>query len=447
MVGLFFLTKKTKLKKGEIIKLKYLSIRIKSKKTNQLNHDTRKQNINYLRNSNDNIYFDSDFNQYQFNNKNVQEQNKYIKIVQKDLEEYKEIMIEEDKSFIENHNQDLTENQKRRRSSIQRNTNYFNSGIITFSESMKKDFENDKEGFISRLKDFKEDFEKEHGTKIINMSIHLDEKTPHVHFDFINYDNNKNKTLLRNIQKQGLRDLQDLGDKHYNNFGLGYHRGKSSDITKSKNMNVSQSHKIEIFKNKINDILKDTQADLKELNQLRATLRQETKETTDNTLRTTNKVILKELTKEINQHKKLFKILEKKIIQSINKNTFIKTDKEELAKDLMKVFNISNQIKLNKRIEEVQELNLILQLENEKLNNDSQNIKINLLKETIKSKNEHIETLSNKNRELEIKNNDLSKSKLTLESDINNLTKSKEITKSKIIKSDNDLDKNKGKRI
>lgn len=410
--------------------MKFISIRIKQKKINQLNHDTRKQNINYLRNNNNNIYFDNEFNKWEFNNLNKDIKNIYIEKIEKDLNYFKNKMIEEDKKFIENHNNNLKSGEKKRRSSIQKTTKFINSGLITFSNTINKDYENNEKDFIRRLKDFKEEFEKLHNTNIINLSIHRDEKSYHIHFDFLNFDFKKNKTLLKNIGKEGISNLQDLGGKHFKDFGKGYHRGISSNITKSKNLTVSQSHSIEQFKNNINTLLNQSTMDLKDLNTLRDTLRHQTKETPHKTTKDKNKIILKELTKEINLNKKIIKTIEKKIsiILKDNINLF-SVNYEKISEEINKLMNISKDLNLINKMEQLQRINEILQEENNLLNKENQSNTIETLNKEIERKKNYIKILSKDNRDFEIKIFEMNKEIYLLKEEINKYTKNKEIKK------------------
>ena len=208
---------------------------IKPKKNNQVNHDTRKSRINYLRSENDNIFFDKDFNKFEFSTNHPKQQKDFNNLIKKDFENYKKLIQKDNSDFVISHNEEIEihnsqkineDNQlSKTQSSIQKNTKYSFSGLLTFSPTMKKDFENNKELFYKKLKQFIKDFEEKHNTKILYSSIHLDEKTPHIHFEILNYDFKNHNTLKRTFTKEDMSNFQDMGGNIFKDFGQGYHRG------------------------------------------------------------------------------------------------------------------------------------------------------------------------------------------------------------------------------
>lgn len=100
----------------------------------------------------------------------------------------------------------------------------------------------------------------EMGTEVLYTSLHLDETTPHFHFQFKNFDNNGKSIEYKHRKKDFLSSLQDkVGDKFSK---LGFKRGIKKDYT-----NRNHSKTIEHHTKKINELeneLKDLRDTLKE---------------------------------------------------------------------------------------------------------------------------------------------------------------------------------------
>ena len=129
---------------------------------------------------------------------------------------------------------------------IQKNVERFFSGILTFGEIMSEDYANNPKLFDSCSKDFIEKLQNKLGVKILSAVVHLDEKTPHIHFLFDNI-NNEGKSIKRNIKPNDCSDFQDLGGSCFER--MGYERGIKG--SKNKHLNVYDLHKLQDKREKL----------------------------------------------------------------------------------------------------------------------------------------------------------------------------------------------------
>lgn len=94
-------------------------------------------------------------------------------------------------------------------------------GVLTFSEKLKNDFDKGnitKEQLMKVAIECVEDITKQYGegAKINYIVLHLQEKTPHFHFSFNNFDDKGNSLTHINRKTEFLSNLQDIGFKHFN---------------------------------------------------------------------------------------------------------------------------------------------------------------------------------------------------------------------------------------
>jgi len=432
----------------------HISIHIQKKSVGQLRHDTRMDVSKHIQNNNNNIYFDHNFNKVEFNNLNQDLKFQYFEKVKQDLFDFKNEITADNDNHIKNFNENKKPEEKRKRSSFQAHTVIMNSALLTFSTQMQKDFYENKDLFIEKLKDFAQDFENKYNTKITNSSIHLDETTPHVHFDFLNYDFEKHTTLKRNLTKQNLREMQDLAGKYFEDFGIGYKRGIPAEQTNSQSLTLKQAHKAQKFETDIIKKLDSNNFNLDQLLKQRKETRIETKKLLNKEAIIENKIILTELTKKINNERKIIKELKKIITKTLDKNTgFFKPNIDEIVKDIHKVLKTNDSIKLlndisqittslktdNKKLTEkeleIKELNKIIKEKNNKLNN--KNNEINSIKNTHKNEIDSLKKQIEKSQKNEKNNDDLKQQVKSLLKDnsrqrerISQLTKSKSKSKS-----------------
>jgi len=438
-----------------------ISGRMGNRKTKQILHDLRKLIPTYLKNDNENILLleDKFYKISQHRQKNIRKFVDTIKKINKDLVQE---IIEDNKKYVKEFNEEIeiknnqikkenpnlnkTELKKllenKKSSSIRKNTKFFNSGIFTFSEEMKEDYKNNPNEFHKRMKIFKKEFEEEYKTKITHMTLHLDEKTPHVHFDFINYNFETHKTLRKNLTIQDFRDYQDFNEKIFKGYGQGYKRGKDKRETNNVHIDIKQSHMIEEFKNIVNEIIEKNKLPLNDLIDIKDKIKLLAKNSNEHNEKENYKIQLKELTKQINLHKKLNKNLEKYIKDIVKKNSVLGMKNwdgiysdiskliEEHNKNIMnenlklesKVFNLEKlveEMKNNKDnythkelYEENQELEKKVEdLEIETIDEDLETEKKehSITKTKLEEKNKFNIQLLDKNRELEIENLELQK--------------------------------------
>lgn len=137
-------------------------------------------------------------------------------------------------------NKHKREQNKRSKRKIQKNSDRFFVGIMTFSETMSEDFKNDRELFEKCSKTFINALKMK---KLNNLyaQVHLDEKTPHIHLLFDNLDQN-GKSIRRNINPKMLSEIQSLMGECF--APMGYSRGKPKKITNAKHMDFKDYHKV-----------------------------------------------------------------------------------------------------------------------------------------------------------------------------------------------------------
>jgi len=366
----------------------YVSVRIDTAKSGQLNHDTRNKKEDYVRDNIENIYLDDNFTATKINNTDEDKINK--------LQSY---LYQRKQKHFAKMKSDANQYNKR---AIQRTTKLEISGMISFSDTMRKDYEKNPDDFKKRTIEMLKEFAEIHNTKILNSSIHLDEKTPHIHFAFLNYDFKNHRTLKRTLHSENLEDLQDFGEKYWLSYGVGYERGEKVSKTGNKHLSVRDSHKVEEFKNQLDSVIKNYKSSLYELEELRRIKREEIKLKEDNSQ---DKIILKQLTENINAEKRRIKLIENYMDKSINKNFkfFGGKGTEGIKEDVIKLFSDSGletkslEKKLDsmeKAIQKISQENEQLKIELEEERYDHTKLKSNIITQNIdmqKIKNDNLD--------------------------------------------------------
>ena len=173
-------------------------------------------------------------------------------------------------SWIEEMEQDYFNHYKRK---MPKNVKPFINGLITFSETMQEDLE--KFGADKMTKTILEFLKQEYGVKVISLDLHLDETTPHFHFQVLNYDFDKHKTHSRILETR----LRDKGNEERRNItqdnlasylqghieGFDYKRGKVSGIKQYHNKKKAQQEHLEKQKTQIAELEKKVSALNKDL--------------------------------------------------------------------------------------------------------------------------------------------------------------------------------------
>lgn len=151
-----------------------------------------------------------------------QEQQKYL-IEREKLKNYKDFLNEcYDNDRVE-HNK-LFKN--RRQKNLDDSIGSWGEAVITFPASFGDKYragELDLKDFVNSGIDAMRNINKYLGAEIISVQVHLDEKTPHFHAIFKNFDERgMSLTHNENLKKKGLskNNLQDIGAASFKQFGL-----------------------------------------------------------------------------------------------------------------------------------------------------------------------------------------------------------------------------------
>lgn len=147
-------------------------------------------------------------------------------------------------------NQDILVKEKTNRK-LQANAERFTSGIMTFSNSMKEDYERNPKLFDECSKLFLTKITQEYNFQIEYAELHLDETTPHVHILFNNISTETGKSIRRNINPKILTKIQTLMGECFQE--MGYKRGVSAKITNARNIGVSGFRELEDTKKQLQE--------------------------------------------------------------------------------------------------------------------------------------------------------------------------------------------------
>jgi len=121
------------------------------------------------------------------------------------------------------------------------------SGIITFSEAIKRDLgvKYSKEEYEKSCIEAVEKIANEMETEILYVSFHYKEKTPHCHFHFKNFDNEGKSIFHKHKKKEQLSKIQDLAFSSLRKLGM--ERGQSKKIT-NKNHQTTKIYYAKLYK-------------------------------------------------------------------------------------------------------------------------------------------------------------------------------------------------------
>lgn len=173
--------------------------------------------------------------------------------------------------------------QYRKKSYHKKNSNTYYEQILILSEDQfLQDMENGNHDLILKsIEDYTNLIKEEYGFEPIDYHLHLDEGhidkngdfklNVHAHVGFMNFDFDKEKTILRNINKAGFIKMQDLAAKAFSDNGLNYIRGVSKDQSLKKHLDkedfvkaklveqekimISQAEEISTLNSKLKKIL------------------------------------------------------------------------------------------------------------------------------------------------------------------------------------------------
>ena len=123
--------------------------------------------------------------------------------------------------------------------------NWTITGVLTFSEHSVDGMDNDK--LLNLGKKAVRKIAAELNVKPIYISLHLDEKTPHLHYQLENLNRETGRTVARTIKKPVLSKLQDIAGEVFSEIGL--KRGQSRDTTGKRYKTVAEGHREELKQN------------------------------------------------------------------------------------------------------------------------------------------------------------------------------------------------------
>ena len=358
--------------------ISYTSTRVKAINNKNylsiLAHNLRKQKSKSVQNNKNNILIFKD-NFYNFiSYKDIKEEFKEIEAIQA--------------AQIEQHKKDY---QQRYKSSLKNGTHA--EGVLTFSTDILERV-NEQQLLENGLKTIK-DIAAKLNTKIIYITLHMGEKTPHFHYVFENIAANK-KSLLNSFEKKKLgQELQDIANKHFAQYGIKRgikreHKPKSYNYKKASIYNQEQEQKQELKLRNIAQEYTQNYTDLEQLNiqlkELRNVLKKDTETATE-----TKKELYKDITTQ---------------------QEILRTYKEKI-KELQKI----PKEKTNKEIEEIFEKNAHFLFDIKQAKQDIKN-KLFYLYKIIDQKEQEIIQITN---EKEQENKELKKENKELKDAINNL--------------------------
>ena len=183
----------------------------------------------------------------------VQRQGKVFENVSKKFNDFNEL-LEKQKEI-----------QYKKKSYHKKNSNTYYEQVLVLSEDMflEEMKKGNKDLILKSIEDYMNLIKKEYGFEPLEFHLHLDEGhtnpeteefhlNVHAHIGFINFDFDKEKTVLRGINKAGFSKMQDLAQKAFQDNGLDFVRGVSKDLSKKKHKD-----KEAFVRNKIDKVYKN----------------------------------------------------------------------------------------------------------------------------------------------------------------------------------------------
>ncbi len=344
---------------------------------------------------------------------------------------------------------------KRRNQNLKDSTGSHAQGVLTFSEQIQHDFNNGKLDlnlFMKRGIAAANESCKYLGAELVNVTLHLDETTPHFHYTFKNFDENgKSLTHKANIKQKGLKleYLQDIATKHFEkDFKIkrGIEKEFRGDIRHQK---TTQYHEKKIYDLNLKvkehiKLLENTNKQQKEaytlLNKAKTQLKETQNEFNSNSSKSQElSISIKNLQQKEKQMRFEYKQTKKEVDEiklDLVENKKTNEEIEKAIEDQVKEFN---QIQYNLRDEMLEmmksETNVFgnLDLSNENFHKELDNFldkfaSMQLENQKLKTTNKQlerwgkyreevpkmVETINNKSKEIQDKRNDIK----DLESDL-----------------------------
>ena len=301
-------------------------------------------------------------------------------------------------------------------------------GVFTFSEAMHQDLNNkySLDELVEVASNSLNEIAKKYDSEVKYMVLHLDEKTPHFHFQLSNFDDRGRSLTHTNKSKQFYSQLQDIAFKFFSKLGMNRGIKKVSSIGYDY-ISPKEWHKKQLIEIKDEISLKSNEMleidkSIKKLKTLRNNISKSFKIANDE-----KKIIYDEITKAQKQLRTLRKnfLIEKKSYlefqikledlfkkhhSRFNDNSTLKEKiLEEFGDDIMlkasnKKLELQNQ-NLKKQVEYLQKLSqskidfqnalIVEQEKNKMLKNELDNAKI-----TINHQKEKLDFLDNENDKL-----------------------------------------------
>lgn len=245
----------------------FINVRIEGlanqKFISMLDHNLRKNTTqNQSRNDNNIILkIDNDNNTFQILETQLLDRNTQNNLSENELNEYKNKrhnMLNYREELLNNYNEEREEHKhlykKRTRAQLKDDVASWGNGIITFSEKIQNDYNNntlDKEQFYKCAFNAVNEICDKLNAQAKLCVIHFDETCPHVHFMFKNYDeqgkslsnnyNLKQRVKKENLDKPILESLQDIGAANFHKH-FEVKRGESKLLTNHRHKKTQQHH-------------------------------------------------------------------------------------------------------------------------------------------------------------------------------------------------------------
>lgn len=161
-------------------------------------------------------------------------------------------------NFLDNFENVLREQETRSTRKLQKNCSRFFGAIMTFSNEMTQDYQNNPNLFKKCATSFINDIQETLGTKALSVVLHLDETTPHIHLIFDNIDT-QGKTVQRQLTRNNLSELQTLMGSYFE--PMGYKRGISAIETKATHVSTKTYKELKKIEDKIKANIKNLKQD------------------------------------------------------------------------------------------------------------------------------------------------------------------------------------------
>lgn len=188
-------------------------------------------------------------------------------------------------------------------------------GVITFSERIHQDLgkKYSQEELFELSREYIKKFENQFETKVKMVIFHTDEKTPHFHFFFENYDETGKSIVWKNRDRKSLSKLQDIAGETFGKIGMNRGIKKSQedcgvyDYKTTKQYKQEQLIEIQNIQDKIKQNIEDLKSQRKDIRD-DITLSIEDKKDLYSEI-THKQTILRNINKKIKQYKTIKKHL------------------------------------------------------------------------------------------------------------------------------------------